>query len=108
MSPDYDLSDLTNLEADVWLRLHADAIGAEIIRDRAARQASGQSLRRRAARARRKQRDRGHLSLWSSRLGRNTNWEALNGALLEPSSRRAAAFRSSGFVSIPAVSRWVH
>ena len=107
MTPDYDLSDLANSQADLWLYLHADAIRVRILLDQATRQASGDSRRRPASRARRKQSQR-DLGLRLGSLGKRANWEALRCAV-QPLSRRAwPGSYSSGVVTIPAIIQWVH
>jgi hypothetical protein len=109
MTPDYDLSDLANFQADLWLYLQADAIRARILLDQAARQASGHSRPQAPSRGRRKQRHRDRLGLQSASLRSGSNLEALICEVLQPRSRRALpASRSSEVVPIPAISRWVH
>jgi hypothetical protein len=109
MAPDYDLSNLAYSEAELWLRLHADAIRVRILLDQARHQASGDSRRGPASRVGRKRRQGDHLGLQSASLGKIGNLEALTHRALESLSRTTwPASHSSGFVPIPAVSRWVH
>jgi hypothetical protein len=109
MTPDYDLSNLAYSEAKLWLNLHADAIRVRILLDQATHQASGDSRRRPASRARRKQRHEDRLDVQSASLDQISNLEALTYGALEPLSRATwPASHSSTFVLIPAVSRWMH
>jgi hypothetical protein len=109
MSPDYDLSNLTNFQADLWLYLQADAMRAGIFLDQAARQASGHSRPQAPSRGRRKQRHRDRLGLQSASLRSGSNLEALICEVLEPRSRSAlSASRSSGVLPTSALSPWVH
>ena len=107
MKFDYDLSDLEDLQVDLWLFLRVDAISAEILARQADRQASVQSKQSQSRVLLGPGNARSCLHAETDNLPGTIDLEALNGLLSKPVLPSASP-TSSVVLRFQVTSPWIH